>query len=65
MTCADDKTLKIWDLPKKTMEKELSGHGNDITSCEWHPFQSLVASASKDHSVKLWCPKTGDELATM
>ena len=41
------------------------GHGNDITSCEWHPFQSLIASASKDHSIKLWCPRSKEELATM
>lgn len=65
VTCSEDKTLKIWDLPRKIIEKELSGHGNDITSCEWHPFQSLVASGSKDHSIKLWCPRSGEELATI
>lgn len=41
------------------------GHGNDVTSCEWHPFQALIASASKDHSIKLWCPRSKEELATM
>ena len=41
------------------------GHGNDVTSCEWHPFKALIASVSKDHSLKLWDPMNGEELATV
>lgn len=31
----------------------------------WHPFKSLLVSGSKDHLIKLWCPKSGKALSTL
>lgn len=38
------------------------GHGSDVKTCHWHPFQSLVVTGSKDCYVKIWDPKSGKEI---
>jgi len=58
VSCSDDKTLKIWDFNSATVEKDLEGHGSDVTTVDWHPFRSFVASGGKDQLLKFWDPKT-------
>jgi len=58
VSCSDDKTLKIWDFYTATVEKDLEGHGSDVTTVDWHPFRSFIASGGKDHVIKFWDPKT-------
>jgi WD40 repeat protein len=58
VSCSDDKTLKIWDFHEARVEKELEGHGSDVTTVDWHPFRSLIASGGKDHVMKFWDPKS-------
>lgn len=36
-----------------------AGHGGDVKWVEWHPWKGLLASASRDASVKLWDPRAG------
>lgn len=36
----------------------VSGHGFDVKCAQWHPEKSLLASGSKDSTVKLWDPKS-------
>lgn len=40
-------------------------HGNEINCCQWHPFQGLIASGSKDSTIKFWDPNSGEELASL
>jgi polyadenylation factor subunit 2 len=52
-------------LPPTTNQPN-PGHGGDVRHCHWHPASSLIASASKDASVKLWDSRSGGEaLATL
>jgi polyadenylation factor subunit 2 len=32
----------------------LAGHGGDVLYVDWHPNNSLLASSSRDGTVKLW-----------
>ena len=66
-TCSDDGTIRIWDFFRCTEERILRGHGADVKGVDWHPTKSLVVSGSKDSQqpIKLWDPKTGNNLATM
>uniref|UniRef100_A0A7S4CXK8 Guanine nucleotide-binding protein subunit beta-like protein n=1 Tax=Eutreptiella gymnastica TaxID=73025 RepID=A0A7S4CXK8_9EUGL len=67
-TASADGSLKIWDLETITMdtgaegspELVLSGHGNKVNCCDWHPQYSLLASGSNDKLVKLWDPRVSD-----
>ena len=37
----------------------LSGHSGSVRCCSWSPDGRLILSASDDHTLKLWDPKTG------
>jgi len=51
--------IKIIDVHEGRMVRCLSGHGNSINDLKVHPrYPSLVLSASKDDSVRLWNIKT-------
>lgn len=41
------------------------GHGSDVKSCHWHPFQTLLATGSKDNKLKLWDPRNGREIESL
>mmetsp|Transcript_76707 Transcript_76707/g.89128 ORF Transcript_76707/g.89128 Transcript_76707/m.89128 type:complete len:428 (+) Transcript_76707:33-1316(+) len=55
-SCSEDKTLKIWDIETRKAEKTLHGHVSDVITCDWHPYKGLIASGSKDASIKFWDP---------
>eukprot|EP00117_Sycon_ciliatum_P043167 scpid81393/ scgid31290/ pre-mRNA 3&apos; WD repeat-containing protein 33; WD repeat-containing protein WDC146 len=67
ITCSDDSTVRVWDFLHCHEEQVLRGHGSDVKSCDWHPTKSLVVSGSRDsqQNVKLWDPKTGEDLCTL
>lgn len=65
LTCADDKTLKVFDFATQQEEVSLLGHRWDVKCCDWHPSKGLVASGSKDKLVKLWDPRSGQDIYTI
>ena len=68
VTCSNDHTCKIWDFQQGIEERELSGprgHGNDVKSCNWHPYKCLIATGGKDNVVKLWDPRQDESLLTL
>ncbi|ESP04848.1 hypothetical protein LOTGIDRAFT_156088 [Lottia gigantea] len=59
LTCSNGFTgngceASLWDLRNKKLLHEFNGHLEAIESCIFLPNQSLVATASRDCSVKVW-----------
>lgn len=65
VTCSDDKSLRLWDFWGGELEAELLGHHAEVYSVAWHPHQALIASGSRDTTVKLWDPRAGRDVATL
>jgi polyadenylation factor subunit 2 len=42
-----------------------AGHGWDVKCVDWHPSLGVVVSGSKDNLVKMWDPRSGDNVATL
>ncbi|XP_076453353.1 notchless protein homolog 1-like [Babylonia areolata] len=65
---SDDAKLFLWrpEVDKKPV-KRLDGHagGGTIVDVKFSPDGRLIASASFDHSVRLWHGKTGAFVATL
>lgn len=51
-----DKTLMIWNLASKARAFRLVGHQDIITGVHFSPSGNLVATSSKDRTVRLWKP---------
>ncbi|KAJ3424435.1 u3 small nucleolar RNA-associated protein 15 [Anaeramoeba flamelloides] len=55
LTCSDDKTAKIWDIPTETEIETFLGHQDYVRSGIQNSDQeSLWATGSYDHKIKLW-----------
>lgn len=65
VTCSDDKTIRLVDFDTARIEGVFQGHGSDVTTVDWHPYLSLIASGAKDRIIKLWDPKGGVEICSM
>mmetsp|Transcript_213 Transcript_213/g.694 ORF Transcript_213/g.694 Transcript_213/m.694 type:complete len:546 (-) Transcript_213:8-1645(-) len=59
-SAGDDKNLRIWDWGMHQEERCLEGHGHRVLSVAWHPCYALLASGSKDNTVKLWDPRADE-----
>jgi polyadenylation factor subunit 2 len=65
VSAGDDNLIKIWNFNEGIEERQLSGHGWEVRSVDWHPTKGLIASGSKDNLVKLWDPRAPKCLATL
>lgn len=63
VTASDDGTLKVWNFSDATAERTLKGHNWDVKCADWHPTLGLVASGSKDNTVRLWDPRVSGKKA--
>jgi WD40 repeat protein len=59
-----DNKIYIYSFVTEKILLTLKGHHDNINSLEYDPNGKLLASTSKDKTVKLWDPKTGREVAT-
>ncbi|XP_060010756.1 coronin-2A isoform X2 [Lagenorhynchus albirostris] len=61
-SCSEDATIKIWDIPKQLLaknltvcKKELVGHARRVGLVEWHPTAaSILFSSGYDYKVMVW-----------
>ncbi|VDP04058.1 unnamed protein product [Soboliphyme baturini] len=63
---SDDFTLCLWQpsINKKPIQR-MTGHQQLINHVQFSPDGRIIASASFDKSVKLWCGKTGKFITTL
>ncbi len=57
-----DKTVKVWDVVRRRKVRELFGHTGAVTGAAFSPDGSLLATASRDGTVRIWDPRDGTEL---
>ncbi|KAM7537199.1 hypothetical protein Aperf_G00000068500 [Anoplocephala perfoliata] len=64
---SDDNTLSLWtpESSKNPLCPRMTGHQSVVNDVKFSPDARLIASASFDHSVKIWDGVTGQFLATM
>ncbi|XP_016947782.3 F-box-like/WD repeat-containing protein ebi [Drosophila biarmipes] len=72
-SCADDRTLKIWNVSCGGCQHTLQGHSGGVTALAWSPAgpgtsyptaKLIIASASMDSSVRLWDVESGSCIHT-
>ncbi len=63
-TAGRDGTVKLWD-PSGEVLQTLSGHQQPVQAVAFTPDGVRLATASVDHSVKIWELYTGKEIATL
>jgi WD40 repeat protein len=69
-----DRTIRLWDMRTRECLRMLQGHTDSVESVAFRPASSLaesinshqiLASGSKDETVKLWDVETGECLKTL
>ncbi|KAF2275355.1 U3 small nucleolar RNA-associated protein-like protein 15 [Westerdykella ornata] len=60
MSCSDDRTVRLWDLPSDKSTMTFNGHQDYVRCGTYMPAQSgLLVSGSYDQTVRLWDPRVG------
>ncbi|KAK4188059.1 WD40-repeat-containing domain protein [Podospora australis] len=56
MSCSDDKTVRLWDLPSNTPSHMFTGHSDYVRSGAFIPNgnSNLLVSGSYDETVRVW-----------
>lgn len=56
MSCSDDATMRLWDLPSQESVTTFRGHSDYVRCGEFMPGQAsnLLVSGSYDQTVRLW-----------
>ncbi len=57
--------IKIWKVQTGEEIHKLAGHYSSIPALDFSPNGRVLASGSRDKTVKFWNPHTGEELATL
>jgi len=67
VACAtDDNSIKLCDLLSGASIQQLSGHSQRVQCVKWSPTSEYVlASASDDHTIRLWDVRTSGWLLSM
>jgi U3 small nucleolar RNA-associated protein 15 len=60
MSCCDDATVRLWDLPSEASMITFRGHQDYVRCGAFLPGQttSLLVSGSYDQTVRIWDPRT-------
>eukprot|EP01034_Spumella_vulgaris_P036774 gene36774-45367_t len=59
---SDDSKVHIWAMGRDKPERVLNGHQSDVKCVDWHDYRSLIATGSRDSTVRLWDPRQGDTI---
>lgn len=59
MTCGSNKSIKLWNAPRKLLIKKYTGHGYDVLDVAGSNDNCQIASCGSDKSVMYWDVATG------
>lgn len=54
VTCSDDKTVRLWNMPARQCVYALNGHTSNVIFVAYSPRGGMVASSSWDGTIKVW-----------
>ncbi|MBO0652518.1 WD40 repeat domain-containing protein [Streptomyces triculaminicus] len=54
VTSSSDYTARLWSLPDLKLLAVLADHEDDVEMSVFHPSQPLIATASRDHRVRVY-----------
>ncbi|MEW2545757.1 WD40 repeat domain-containing protein [Streptomyces sp. NPDC047002] len=54
LTSSSDYTARLWSLPDLKLVSVLSDHEDDVEMSVFHPAEPLIATASRDHHVRVY-----------
>ncbi len=55
----DDDIVRIWDIKKQKISKELKGHSGLIRSISYSADGQFIVTASQDKTIRIWEASTG------
>ncbi|CAL8467022.1 g6558 [Coccomyxa elongata] len=59
VTATEDHRVQTWDLPSGRQLHDLAGHTDDITGVAFSPDSTLLATCSRDCSLRVWQVSSG------
>ncbi|KIW03993.1 uncharacterized protein PV09_04823 [Verruconis gallopava] len=59
MSCSDDRTVRLWDLPSERSTWQGHGHQDYVRTGTFIGDGKLIASGSYDQSIRVWDPRVG------
>lgn len=54
VTSSSDYTARLWSIPDLRLRAVLNDHDDDVEMSTFHPGRELVATASRDHGVRVY-----------
>jgi len=61
----EDKNIYIWDITRKTLEKRLIGHEDEVQCLDISTASDRLASGSRDSTIRVWNITFGTTLQTI
>ncbi len=54
ISASSDHTARLWSVPSMKLISVLYDHGDDVEMAQFHPAEALIATASRDHHVRVY-----------
>lgn len=63
-SASTDLTIRLWDVENSTEKARVKGHSDMILDFDWDYNGSRCVSVGKDKKIKLWDPRSPDEIGS-